>query len=160
ALDIHVVHDDDGRAVAGARVDVRSFEGRTSSSGEVPRTRTDGQGRARVIPWPGDRFWIVVHAPEGEPYLPTRLDLNWPDGAIQHAVEVRLGRGGVVGGGLREDPAGTPVAGGWVVYVQTRRGNPRPLRLPSIEVVSGPDGTFTLVVPSGPGHLLVQGPSA
>ncbi len=73
-----------------ARIDVRSFDGR-GSSGEVPRTRTDGQGRARVIPWPGDRFWIFVHAPEGEPYLAARLDVNWPKGAVQHAVEVKLG---------------------------------------------------------------------
>ncbi len=63
-------------------------------------------------------------------------------------------------GRLIEDPAGTPVVGGLVGYVQTRRGNSRPLRLPAIQAVSGPDGTFTLVVPSGPGHLLVQGPSA
>jgi protocatechuate 3,4-dioxygenase beta subunit len=159
ALDVNVVHDDDGRPVAGARIDVRSFDGR-GSPGEVPRTRTDCRGPARVIPWPGDRFWIVVHAPEGEPYLPARLDVNWPKGAVQHAVEVKLRRGVVVRGLLIEEPAGTPVVGGWVGYVQTRRGNPRPLRLPEIQAVSGPDGAFTLVVPTGPGHLLVQGPSA
>ena len=115
---------------------------------------------ARVIPWPGDRFWIFVYAPEGEPYLAARLDVNWPKGAVQHAVEVKLGAARLVRGRLIEDPAGTPVVGGWVGYLQTRRGNPRPLRLPAIQAVSGPDGTFTLVVPSGPGHLLVQGPSA
>jgi RNA polymerase sigma factor (sigma-70 family) len=164
ALDIHVIHADDGYPVAGARIDVRSFDAgsatRRGSPGEVPGTRTDGRGRARVIPWPGDRFWIIVHAPEGEPYLPARLDLDWPKGAVQHAVEMKLMRGAVVRGRLIEDPAGTPVVGGWVGYVQTRRGNPRPLRLPEIQAVSGPDGAFTLVVPSGPGHLLVQAPSA
>jgi RNA polymerase sigma factor (sigma-70 family) len=159
ALDIRVIHADDARPVAGAGIDVRSFDGR-GSPGEVPRARTDGQGRARVIPWPGDRFWIVVHAPEGEPYLPTRLDVNWPKGAVQHTVEVKLGRGVLVRGLLIEERAGTPVAGGGVGYVQTRRGNPRPLRLPEIQAVSGPDGAFTRVAPTGPGHLLVQGPSA
>ena len=79
---------------------------------------------------------------------------------MRHAVEVKLGRGGLVRGRLIEDPAGTPVVGGLVDYLQTRRGNSRPLRLPTIQAVSGPDGTFTLVVPSGPGHLLVQGPGA
>ncbi len=159
ALDVHVVHADDERPVAGARIDVRSFDGRTSP-GEVPGARTDGQGRVRVIPWPGDRFWIVVHAPEGQPYLPARLDVNWPKGAVQHAIEVKLGRGVLVRGRLIEDPANTPVARGWVSYQQSRRGNARPLRLPPIEAVSGRDGSFTLVVPPGPGHLLAQGPTA
>ncbi len=73
---------------------------------------------------------------------------------------MKLSRGAVVRGRLIEDPAGTPVVGGWIVYYQTFRNNPRYGYLPSIEAVSGPDGTFTLVVPYGPGHLLVQGPSA
>ena len=122
ALDVSVVHDDDGRPVAGGRIDVRSFDGK-GSPGEVPRTRTDGRGHARVIPWPGDRFWIFVYAPEGEPYLPARLDVNWPKGAVRHAVEVRLGRGALVRGRLIEDLADTPVVGGWIGYQQTRRRN-------------------------------------
>ncbi len=161
ALVFHLVHADDGQPVAGARVNIQSSGGRRSAyTGEVAGARTDGQGRARVVPWPGDRFLIRVYPAEGEPYLPALLNVDWPKGAAQHAVEAKLQRGVIVRGRLIEDPAGTPVAGGWVVYYQTRRGNPRPLRLPSIEAVSGPDGTFALVVPSGPGHLLVQGPSA
>src|SRR5262249_18758727 len=107
ALNVTVVHADDDRPVAGARIDVRSFSGRGfnsgQSSGEVPRTRTDGRGRARVIPWSGDRFWITVYAPEGESYLGARLDVNWPKGAVEHAVEVKLGRGVLVRGRLIED---------------------------------------------------------
>src|SRR5262249_59092767 len=64
------------------------------------------------------------------------------------------------GGRLFGVPAGTPGVGGWARSLQPRGGNPRSPRLPAIQSVSGPDGTFTLVVPSGPGHLLVQGPSA
>ncbi len=128
--------------------------------GRDRRRRTDGQGRARLVPWPGDTFVIRIHPAEGDPYLPARLNVNWPKGAVQQSAEVKLLRGVTERGRLTEDPAGTPVAGGWVVYHQTRRGNPRPLRLPPIEAVSGPDGTFALVVPPGPGHLLVQGPSA
>jgi RNA polymerase sigma factor (sigma-70 family) len=161
ALDFHVVHADDGQPVAGARVDIQSSGVRRSAyTGEIAGVRTDGQGRARVVPWPGDRFMIRVHPLEGEPYLPASLNIEWPKAAVQHSVEAKLQRGEIVRGRLIEDPAGTPVAGGRVVYHQTRRGNPRPLRLPSIEAVSGSDGTFTLVVPTGPGHLLVQGPSA
>jgi RNA polymerase sigma factor (sigma-70 family) len=161
ALDLHVVDADDGRPVAGARAWIQSTQGqRYIYMGEIDRVRTDGQGRVRVVPWPGDVFVIRIYPPEGEPYLPTSLDVNWPKAAVRHAVEAKLPRGVLVRGRLVEDPAGTPVAGGWVVYHQARRGKSGPRRLVPIEAVSGPDGTFTLVVPSGPGHLLVQGPSA
>ncbi len=52
------------------------------------------------------------------------------------------------------------MAGAWVDYRQTTRDNPRYAKLKPIEVVSKPDGTFIMVVPRGPGHLLVQGPSS
>jgi 5-hydroxyisourate hydrolase-like protein (transthyretin family) len=161
ALDVHVVHADDGKPVAGARVDVRSAEGRPGYfMGEPARARTDDQGRARVVPWPGDAFRISVYAPEGEPYVPTERDIDWPKAVVRHPVEVKLRRGAVVRGRLIEEPAGTPVGGGWVVYHQRHRDNPRLLSLPAIEAVSGPEGAFTLVVPYGPGDVLVQGPSA
>jgi RNA polymerase sigma factor (sigma-70 family) len=162
ALDFHVVHADDGHPAAGARIEIQSMQTPNRRRGITGPTdaRVDDQGHARVVPWPGDRFLIGIHPPEGEPYLPAQLDANWPKGAVRHPVEVKLQRGVVVRGRLVEDPAGTPVGGGWVGYLQTRRGNPRPLRLPAIQAVSGPDGTFTLIVPTGPGHLLVQGPSA
>ncbi len=157
-LDVRVVHDD-GRPVAGARIGIRSEEARRPRP-EVARARTDGQGRARMNPWPGDRFWVEVYPPEGEPCLPARLDVNWPRGAVQHAIELKLGQGAVVSGRLIEDPSGTPVAGGWIGYEQNRRAGSRPVRMPSIAAVSGPDGRFTMTVPTGPGHLLVRGPSA
>jgi RNA polymerase sigma factor (sigma-70 family) len=161
ALDYHVVHADDGRPVAGARVDIQSNEGRYQYfMAEPSHDRTDGQGRARVVPRPGDSFRIHVYPPEAEPYVPGWLNVNWPKAAVQHAVEVKLRRGVFVRGRLIEDPAGAPVAGAWVIYFQQVRDNPRRLLLPKIEAVSGPDGTFTMVVPHGPGHLLVQGPSA
>jgi RNA polymerase sigma factor (sigma-70 family) len=158
-LDVQLVHDDDGRPVAGARIDIRSNEGRRPRR-ELARARTDGLGRARMNPWPGDSFWIEVTPPEGEPYLPARLDVKWTKGALQQAVAVKLTPGALVRGRLIEDPAGTAVVGARIDYHQTRRGNPRPLRLPPIAAVSRADGTFSMVVPSGPGHLLVQCQSA
>ena len=84
--------------------------------------------------------------------------IDWPKAAVKHSVEVKLRRGTVVRGRLIEDPAGKPVADAWVVYHQTYRDNPRYRDLPHIETVSGPDGAFTMVVPRGPGHLLVLAP--
>src|SRR5262249_33718212 len=57
-------------------------------------------------------------------------------------------------------PAGTPVAGAWVVYHQKYRDNKRYRNMPHNETATDADGRFTLVVPHGPGHLLVQGPTA
>jgi 5-hydroxyisourate hydrolase-like protein (transthyretin family) len=162
ALDVHVIRADDGRPVAGARVDVQSAVGPSSyvMGGEVTRGRTDGDGRVQVVPWPGDEFRLKIYPPEGEPYVPAERDIDWPKAAVRHPVEVKLRRGAIVRGRLVDGPADTPVAGGWVVYHQRRRGNPRPLDLPEIQAVSGPDGTFSLAVPYGPGDVLVQGPSA
>jgi hypothetical protein len=160
-LDLHVAHADDGRPLAGARVDIESTAGRRPTyMGTLTGARTDEQGRARIVPWPGDTFHIRIFPPDSEPYVPTALYVEWPKAAVRHSVEVKLPRGAVVRGRLIEDPAGVPVAGGWVVYAQTRHGNARPFRLASIQAISGPGGTFTVVAPFGPGHLLVQGLTA
>ena len=161
ALVFHVVHADDGQPVAGARVDIQSSGGRRSAyMGEVAGARTDGRGRA------ADRS--LAGRPVHDPCLSPR-GRAVPSGLTQHRLaqggRATVRRGEAPARRARARPAdrgpvGQPVAGGWVVYHQTRRGNSRPLRLPSIEAVSGPDGTFTLVVPYGPGNLLVQGPTA
>jgi hypothetical protein len=67
----------------------------------------------------------------------------------------------VVRGKLIEERSGVPVAGAGIAYYQTYRNNPMYLHsLPQIDAVSEPDGTFTMVLPHGPGHLLVRGPGA
>jgi RNA polymerase sigma factor (sigma-70 family) len=157
-VEVRVVHADDGRPVAGARVDVQSEVKDQIPTLNIARDRTDGRGHASVGAWPGASFRILVHPPEGEPYLPAWRHINWTKAAVRQSVEVKLDRGAVVHGRLIEDPTGQPVADAWVFYHQTYRNNPRRHHLPDIEVASRPDGTFTLVVPPGPGHLLVQGP--
>jgi RNA polymerase sigma factor (sigma-70 family) len=157
SVEVRVVHVDDGTPVAGARVDVESEEGRVPT-GHVAHDRTDGQGRVRVVAWPGSSYRILVGPPEGEPYVPRWEQIDWPKAAVRQSVEVKLRRGTVVRGRLIEDPAGEPVDDAWVTYFQTYRNNPRYRNMPSIEAVSGPDGTFTLVVPRGPGHLIILCP--
>jgi hypothetical protein len=51
------------------------------------------------------------------------------------------------------------VADALVTYYQTTRDNPRRANLLETKAVSKPDGTFTMVVPRGPGHLLVRASS-
>jgi protocatechuate 3,4-dioxygenase beta subunit len=157
AVEVRVVHSDDGTPAVGALVSVQSI---TNSfvTNEVAYARTDGQGRARAVAWPAGGYRIRIDPAEGEPYLHAWWDIEWPTAAVQQTREFKLWRGAVVRGRVIEDPSGTPVAGAWVEYYQTIRGNKRQANLLSVEAVSGPDGTFTVVVPPGPGHLLVQGP--
>jgi hypothetical protein len=157
-VEVRVVRADDGRPMAGARVDVQSEVENQIPTLDIARGRTDGRGHARVNAWPGASFRILVHPPEGEPYVPRQTHIGWPKAAVKQSVEVKLDRGAVVHGRLIEDPTGQPVDDAWVIYHQTYRHNPRYGHLPDIEAASRPDGTFTLIVPPGPGHLLVHTP--
>ncbi len=133
---------------------------------KVAHARTDGQGRARVVAWPPgewgpafpkglrEQYQVRIDPPEGEPYLHAWNEIKWPKGAVQQSCEFKLRRGVVVRGRVIEDPAGTPVADARVNYYQTTRDNPRRANLLETKAVSKPDGTFTMVVPRGPGHLL------
>jgi beta-lactamase regulating signal transducer with metallopeptidase domain len=152
-IDVRVLRGDDGKPMAGAWVVVQAGEESTGA-------RADDRGHVRISAWPGASFKIVAYAKDGEPYIRCETGLEWPKGAVQQSVEVKLRRGVILRGKLVEEPSGKPVAGAGISYYQTYRNNP--LFIPSYnrDNVSGPDGTFTLAVPHGPGHLLVQGPSA
>ncbi len=100
----------------------------------------------------------MVHPPEGEPYLDAWWDLEWPTAAVTQTREFKLWRGVVIRGKVTEEPSGQPVTGAWISYHQTTRDNPKRANLLGIEAVSGPDGTFRMVVMPGPGHLLARGP--
>ena len=159
AIDVRVVREDDGQPMAGAWVSVRSERRNPYSWGESTGAKADDQGRVRIAPWPGDAFTIITYPREGEPYLRREENLDWPKASMQQTVEVKLRRGAVVRGKLIEEPSGKGVAGANVSYYQTHRNNPRYAASFNRDTWSRPDGTFTLVVDYGPGHLLVQGPS-
>jgi hypothetical protein len=159
AIDVRVVRDDDGQPMAGAWVSVRAERRNPHSSSETIGARADDQGHVRISPWPGDAFTIAGYPREGEPYLRREARLDWPKGSVQQTVEVKLRRGTVVHGKLIEEPSGKGVAGAHVSYYQTHRNNPLYAASYNRDTTSRPDGTFTLVVDYGPGHLLVQGPS-
>jgi hypothetical protein len=120
--------------------------------------RTDERGIGRINPWNGDFFWITVSPAAGQPYLSQRVNINWPKGAVRHAMEVKLKRGVSVHGTITEEASGQPVAGAFVVYFQTHRNNSRyrGFEAAPIEVMTSQEGNFLMVIPAGPGHLLVQ----
>jgi hypothetical protein len=120
--------------------------------------RTDEQGLARIIPELGESFWISASPPASMPYLNQRLDLNWPKGAVRQAVEFKLKRGVPVHGRVTEEASSKPVPGALVSYAMTRRADRlyRDFQSLLCEAVTDRDGNFQIVVPPGPGHLLVR----
>src|SRR5262249_11040600 len=159
AIDVKVVRADEGKPMAGAWVNTRAEKRNPYSWGETAGARADDQGHVRIAPWPGDAFTIIAYPKEGEPYLRREADLDWPKGAVHQTVEVKLKRGVAVRGRLIEEPSGQPVAGAGLADYHPHRHTPLHDVSLSRDTVRGPDGTFTLVAPPGPGHLLVQGPS-
>ncbi len=123
-------------------------------------SEADAEGRFRVHsagPAAAGRFGVRAQAPDGAPYLMTLKQGEWPKGAIEQSVDIALPRGAVVRGRVTEEGTGRPVAGAVVrVTSPPSRGGP-PLGF-SVPGVTGPDGTYRVAAPAGPGYLVVQGP--
>ena len=105
---------------------------------------------------------IIADPPVGEPYLDEQTRVDWPKGALRQTVEIKMSRGIRVRGAISEESSGKPVASALVAYFQTMRNNPafRRGRGQRREAVTGPDGKFQIIVPAGPGHLLVRAASS
>ncbi len=160
-IEVHVTHADDGKPVAGAWVHVISHSRRMGPRpGPVPATSasTDEQGLVRIIPSVGESFDISASPPAGEPYLNQRVDINWPKGSVRQSAELNLKRGVPVHGTITEDASNRPVAGALVSYALTRRTDRlyRGFQSWLCEAVTDHAGHFQIVVPAGPGHLLVR----
>ena len=144
---------EDGRPASGVRLLARgTFKDHRWDEGS--RGVTDAEGRARIVLGEGDSYSVTARPAEGEPYLSRDVDLDWPSGSLRQEKEIKLRRGVPVRGRLVESPSGRPVAGALVEYLQVHRDNPLWIGY-GAEVASGPDGRFEIVVPRGPGDLLV-----
>ena len=77
---------------------------------------------------------------------------------MTQSIELKFSRGVFVPGTITEAVSGKPAAGALVQYAQTTKNNPLLQRggLPHSEAVSDSAGKFQIVVPAGPGHLLVR----
>ena len=152
-IDVRVAYDD-GRPAAGAWVNVTASH--KSMPAESTGTRADDQGRARISGWPGDGYRVTAYPTAGQPYLSRMEFLDWPSAAARQSIEIKLKPGVAVRGRVVEAD-GTPVAGARVHYYQVYRANPLyGDHGNSGEVATGADGSFAMVVPHGPGDLLVR----
>jgi RNA polymerase sigma factor (sigma-70 family) len=153
-----LVYEDTGKPVAGGRLSVLAIKGvevRQLDSFTHSDCITDAQGRFSINPYAGDTFQIHASAPSSEPYLNTVKSLTWPQGSARQTVDLALPRGVTVRGKVVEAPAGKPRARVEVEFLPQREGGPRMDR-GTLLTRSREDGSFRLVVPPGPGHLLVR----
>jgi hypothetical protein len=158
-IEIRVTRTDDRKPAPGTWVKVLSLSQRIRAQGtQETDAWTDEQGLARINPWIGDSFWVTASPHAGEPYLNTRVNINWPKGAVRQVVELKLKRGVPVRGTISEEASGMPVAGALVVYFQTSRNNSlfRGFEGEPSEVITDREGRFQTVAPPGPGHFLLR----
>jgi hypothetical protein len=139
---------DSGKPVVGARVAVRAFVRRPNQStwetGTATAT-TDGQGRYRLLSYPGNHVLVTAYPIAGTPYLEVGQEHGWPKEAVKQQVDLALPRGVVVWGKVTEAGSNKPVAGVRVDMLGRDTYG-----------VSAADGNYRLVVPPGQGNLLFR----
>jgi RNA polymerase sigma factor (sigma-70 family) len=157
---------DTGKPLAGTQLLITTQWQRSGLLTSRVEAQTDGQGRFRISPFPGERLVIFAHPPDRAPYMVMMCLLPWPRGELRQELHLALPRGVLVQGKVTERASGQPVAGAEVGF-QARFTNPGLRRKVQGESVAfwkhnvrcGPDGSFRVVVLPGPGHLVVKGPT-
>jgi RNA polymerase sigma factor (sigma-70 family) len=152
---------DTDKPIAGVAVWVTSFHDRLGYGLEG---RTDADGRYSVNAYPGESFLVTAYPPRGAAYLVAYRQADWPKGEVKQEVNLKLPRGAVVRGRVVEAGSGKALVSATVAFVPQSENTPQQPR----NVLTGSDhkfftradGTFELIAPPGPGHLVVTGPSA
>jgi RNA polymerase sigma factor (sigma-70 family) len=152
-----VVYEDTGKPVVGTAVNLSAFRG---GGGKLSVARTDAEGRFSINPYAGAVYLVRTAAPAGEPYLGVQRQLKWPRGAARQTVDLILPRGVEVRGKVTEVPSGKALDRVRIVYLPRKDNEAvkkhQPLVGTSWPAHSAADGSYRLVVPPGPGHLLVD----
>jgi RNA polymerase sigma factor (sigma-70 family) len=175
-LEGRVVDADTGKPIPNARLVVRgsamygaieSLEAWLQADFHRPpldrsEVRSDAQGRFRLRLAVGDGFFLQAFAPDGQPYLGMEKSIKFPRGTAKQTVRIDLPRGTLVKGKVTEKGSGKPVDQAEIHFQPLRENNPR--RRPGLllgeghSVFSQPDGSYQIIVPPQPGHLLCRIP--
>jgi RNA polymerase sigma factor (sigma-70 family) len=157
-----VTYRDTGKPVPNARLSIETMRQAYSGPRWEMDARTDAQGRFRVVPHDGGFFMITASPPAGEPYLINRKEVRWPRGIVlKQEVKLSLRRGVRVQGVVKEAASGKPVAGASIDLEQRYSNNPFYRNGDQVQGFdrTGADGAFTIIVPPGPSHLLINAPT-
>src|SRR5262249_35727163 len=135
-VNVRVTYADTGKPVPHAPLQVRASQGRVFTADE---SKTDAEGRSRINSWPADRVYdFLAYAPEGQPYLPVRGNVEWPKGALEQSLDLALPRGVLIRGKVTEKNSGKPVPGASVGFFS--RGERPSLFGGSIQASTASDG--------------------
>jgi RNA polymerase sigma factor (sigma-70 family) len=159
-IDGRVTYADTGAPVPHARM--------AAQGGHYISDQADAQGRFRLNPYAdtpytsmttGEAlFTVYAYAPDGQPYLGVQKEITWTKGSVRQTVDFALPRGVLVRGKVTDAGSGKPVEGCQILYAPL---HPAPFD-PSYSVLTGEwsrvvsreDGTYSIPVPEGTGHLL------
>jgi protocatechuate 3,4-dioxygenase beta subunit len=158
-----VTYQDTGKPVPNAllRIDaVKPYPGGGFQIRSVT-AHADASGRYRAAPYEGDSYFVVASPPAGAPYLLAGQRVEKTPGALKQEVNLALRRGILLQGSVKEAPSGKPVAGANVGFHPRQGNNPFYTQgLQFADARTDADGKFALVGLPGPGHLLINGPTA
>ena len=142
-LPINVTDAASGRPLAGAIVSVASMFPSRLTYGYTRAGATDARGHCDVaLPPPAGGNVYVRVAPAG--FVPMRLPIRLPPGAVPEPMDLALERGTTLGGVVRNED-GKPVAGAEVrfdVATEAPPNGPTP-DFDDLAVKTGPDGRWT-----------------
>jgi RNA polymerase sigma factor (sigma-70 family) len=159
-IDGRVTYADTGAPVPHARM--------AAQGGHYISDQADALGRFRLNPYADtpyqsmttgeSLFTVYAYAPDGQPYLGVSKELTWKKGSIRQTLDFALPRGVLVRGKVTDISSGKPVEGCQILYAPL---HPAPFD-PSFSVLTGEwstmvsriDGSYSIPVPEGPGHLV------
>jgi RNA polymerase sigma factor (sigma-70 family) len=157
-LEGRVLAADTGKPIAAARVWVLSIRGEPSPHAEAV---TDAQGKFALNPYPGTSFLVSAVGPVGGTYLAAEKRFEWVKGEARKTLDFTLRRGVEIRGKVIEEAAGKPLGKARVSFIPRKADKEAADRIgigfrPGFTMPSAADGSFRLLVPPGPGHLVAE----
>jgi protocatechuate 3,4-dioxygenase beta subunit len=152
---------DTGKPVPHAVVEIYAYTRPQGGPGYTNHYETDDQGSYRANPISGVRYMVVVYVPRGQPYLNAssgEFPFAWPQGKLEHRVDLALRRAAVIRGKVTEEGTGRPVAGAMLRYIGQPVGVDESGSWTGT-ARTGPDGWYQVAVRPRPSMLAVLGPS-
>jgi RNA polymerase sigma factor (sigma-70 family) len=159
-IDGRVTYADTGAPVPHARM--------AAQGGHYINDQADALGRFRLNPYADvpyksmttgeSLFTVYAYAPDGLPYLGVQKEVTWKKGSIRQTVDFALPRGVLVRGKVTDSSSGKPIEGCQILYAPVHSTPYDPsfsiLTGEWSTVVSRSDGTYSIPVPEGLGHLV------